>query len=273
MIGLRLHVAAIGLFGPGIAGWRQGRAILRGEAVPAAPCLPPFHRVRLPANEARRVTLSVRLALELAAEALDRQAAPGLAAVFACSGGNAQALARILASLDDHAVSPNQFAHVGHSAAAGYWSIATGQAAPATSIGAYDGSFAAGLLEAACQAVVEARPVLLVAADTPPPAALAGSRPVAAAFGVSLLLSVQPPAGGSPWIEPDPAAGATPDGQAEPVPGGEDRLADPALEALRRGNPAARCLPLLRLVALGRPGRVILPYLAGRPLVVHHGPC
>lgn len=263
-----VHIAAVGLFSPGFGSWAEGRGVLTGDTAYRDHGLPPLERVDLPANEARRVTLSVRLALQLAHEALDR--APisirRLAAVFACSGGNTQALAKILASLAEGIVSPNQFAHVGHNAGAGYWSIAFAQATaappPTASIGAFDGSFAAGLIDAAAQATIEARPVLLVATDTPPPQALAASRAIAGVFGVSLLLS--PSASAMPRIALETAT-------LEP-PEAEDRLADPTLEALRVGNPAARSLPLVRLLAHGQAGRIVLPYLARRALVVHHAP-
>ena len=57
---------------------------------------------------------------------------------------------------------------------------------------AYDGSFAAGLLEAVAQAVVEDRPVLLIAYDTDYPEPLFGARPLPDTFGVALLVSPRP---------------------------------------------------------------------------------
>lgn len=77
--------------------------------------------------------------------------------------------------------------------------------APSTSLGAYDGSFAAGLLEAVTQ-VMGGAPVLLVTCDVPPPSPLAGSTPAAGPFAAALLL--------------------------------EDRMEQPELEALRTGSPA-----------------------------------
>jgi hypothetical protein len=45
-------------------------------------------------------------------------------------------------------------------------------------------------------------------------------------------------------------------------------MADAALEALRREIPAARALPLLVLLASGRPGRTVIEYLDGVSLAV-----
>ncbi len=229
--------------------------------------LPPLDRVNLPSNEARRVTLSVKLALQLAAEAaataLEPSAPDPLAAVFACSGGNSEALAKILDGLPEGTVSPNQFAHVGHNAAGGYWSIFQGAGVPTTSLSAYDGSFAAGLIEAASQVEVDRCSVLFVACDVPPPAALHDCRRVGSIFGAALLLTPSPPApGGGARLEVALTTGEI-----------EDRLDDPALESLRLDNPAARALPLVLLIAANRPGRVVLPLLADLQLVLQYSPC
>ena len=52
-----------------------------------------------------------------------------------------------------------------------------------------------------------------------------------------------------------------------------DQLADPVLEPLRRGIPAARSLPLLRAVATRQTGRVVLDYLDGLQLALELAPC
>jgi hypothetical protein len=55
--------------------------------------------------------------------------------------------------------------------------------------------------------------------------------------------------------------------------GRADTLRDPRLEALRRSIPAARALPLIRQLALGEPGRVVLEYLDVWNLGVEVAPC
>jgi hypothetical protein len=52
-----------------------------------------------------------------------------------------------------------------------------------------------------------------------------------------------------------------------------DKLEDPELEALRIAIPAARSLPLLRLLALRLNGRVILDYLDVSRAAVQIEPC
>ena len=263
---MRVYISATGLFAPGFASWTEGRHVLTGGMPYRDRGLPPMDRVNLPPNEARRVTLSAKLALQLAAEAIAAAGEPPdrFAAVFACSGGNGEALAKVLASLSEGAVSPNQFAHVGHNAAGGYWSIIQGRPAPTTSLGAYNGTFAAGLIEAASQAVVDRCSVLLVACDAPPPAALHDCRPVGSIFGASLLLTPSRP--------PATADGASLD-LALASGENENRLDDTALESLRRDNPAARALPLFLRIATRRAGRVVLPLLADIQLIAQYAPC
>jgi len=52
-----------------------------------------------------------------------------------------------------------------------------------------------------------------------------------------------------------------------------DRLTDPALEALRSAIPAARSLPLLRLLATRSCGAAILEYLDVSRMEVQVEPC
>ena len=56
---------------------------------------------------------------------------------------------------------------------------------------------------------------------------------------------------------------------AEPL----QTLADPDLEWLRSEIPAARSLPLLRLLAAGEPGRAVLEYLDVSRAAVQVEPC
>jgi hypothetical protein len=122
-----------------------------------------------------------------------------------------------------------------HNAAVGYWSIGAHSSAPSTALCAYDGSFAAGLLEAACQVATEARPVLLVAVDLPYPPPLAVHRPVRHGFAAALALE----AGNEVQVS------VHLDGKIAPLP-------LPEFE----GNAAAACLPLL--AALAQPGSAVV---------------
>jgi len=201
---MEVFLDAIGLCAPGLPNWPAGQAAL-AERQPHPPEHPPehppqeplhFNRVRLPRNEARRAPLAVRLALQAATEALDQAGidAQSCSAVFACSGGNTEALDALCQALTepDRPISPNQFSNSVHSAPLGYWTISARSQQSASSVGAYDASFAAGLLEAATLAHVESQRVLLVAFDAPPPAALQPFRAVSTLFSMALLLGSEP---------------------------------------------------------------------------------
>ena len=110
--------------------------------------------VRLPVDPARWALTVGRHALgERLAEAGE------IATVFASCGGDGPITHQICEVLagPDRAVSPTAFHNSVHNAPAGYWSIATRSRAPSTSLCGHDGSFAAGLLEAATQVLAEGR--------------------------------------------------------------------------------------------------------------------
>jgi hypothetical protein len=254
-VSLTVQVSGIGLLGPGLAGWRDGAPALRDPARrQATPTVVP-PPARLPPTERRRAGPVVRAAIVVADEAV---AASGLDAatlptVFTSSTGepsNCHALCEALAA-PERLLSPTRFTNSVHNAAAGYWHIAAHANAASTSLGAYDASFGAGLLEAAAQCVALARPVLLVACDVPYPEPLHAKRPLADTFGVAFVLA--------------PGRGLTIDvvEEAAPTP-----CADAGLEALRRTIPAARALPLLQALAAGRGGRFVVEGLPGMAFAV-----
>ncbi len=259
---LAAHVEGVGLVGPGLAGWEAAREVLAGRAafapaptaLPAPDMLPPTERRR--AGKAVRVALATGLA---AARDAGRDPAT-LAAVFASSSGDGDtchANCETLAS-DDRSLSPTRFHNSVHNAPAGYWGIATGAATPADCVCAFDASFGAGLLEALARIATDPRvPVLLVAYDAPYPEPLRAARPVPDAFGVALVLSA---AGAGARL----AVATTPE-PAPPPAGG-------ALEDVRRTIPAARALPLLRLLARGAGGSAMIDYLDGLGLRVEVAP-
>jgi hypothetical protein len=212
--------------------------VLAGEAAfspaavqrPVASLLPPAER--------RRCAPSVAWALVVAQEAVAQSGldAGKFAVVFASSDGDGDIVHRLCTALATPAaaVSPTDFHNSVHNAATGYWSIGAHSQAPSTAICAYDGSFAAGLLEAACQIAVDTRPVLLVVVDLPYPPPLAPHRPVRHGFAAALAL--------------EPGAGleiALDDGTPSALPLGDFQ-----------GNAAAACLPLL--AALARPGEALI---------------
>jgi len=254
---VRVYVDGIGLRGPGLNGWARSLPALSGAEpyVPAPANLPPS--LLLPANERRRMVQTVKLALAVAAEAVEaagRDAAT-LATVFTSSGGDGETIHEILNALaltEEPELSPTRFHNSVHNAPAGYWSIATRSQAPSSSLCCHDGSFAAGLVDAAAQATTDDRAVALIAYDLPYPQPLDGVRRVGAIFGTALVLAPKEGAASLARIDIElkPAGASTP-------------MADASLEALRQGTPAARSLPLLAAIAQSASGTISLDYVPG----------
>lgn len=259
--GMQVWVQGVGLLGPGLQTWAQSQAVLRGEQAHTnvATVLPP--PARLPAAERRRAGSAVKLAMAVADEAVaSGQADAGsLATVFTSSSGecaNCHALCEALA-MPEPVVSPTRFTNSVHNASSGAWHIAVGSRAPSTSVCAFDGSFGAGLIEAAASVCLDGLPVLLVASDSPYPEPLHSARPLPDHFGMALLLS--------PVRTPQSLASLTVH-LASGVPQAE-AMADASLEALRRVIPAAASLPLLVAIAQGRAEHgLLLDYLPGTRL-------
>ena len=250
-------IEGIGLLGPGFDSWPQAAQVLRGAEPyqPARTVLPA--PALLPPAERRRAVAMVKATLAAGLEACTQaQRDPaGLATVFTSSSGDGQnmhAICETLAS-DQREISPTRFHNSVHNAAAGYWGIATGATAASTALCAYDGSFAAGLLEALVWLATERSPILLLAYDVDYPEPLRSLRPVADSFCAALVLTPERTDRSQARIgvQLETHSAANP----------ATAVSLPALEALRHSIPAARCLPLLESVATGRGGRVTLDYL------------
>lgn len=266
---LTVFVEGIGLLGPGLDNWAQGRGALAGsQAYQAARCIVPLP-MALPAAERRRAGTVVKVALAIGQEAVTASglSASALPSVFASSSGdtiNCHEICSALAS-SDRLISPTRFHNSVHNAASGYWSISSGAMASSSVLCAFDGSFAAGLLEAMAQVMLEQTAVLLVAYDTDYPEPLRSVRPLPDTFGVALVLA---PRRSERSLAQWRLASAT---CLTGAPA--QRLQDGALERLRSSIPAARCLPLLRSVAAQTQGEVVLDYLQGLQLAVQVASC
>ncbi|MEQ1686579.1 MAG: beta-ketoacyl synthase chain length factor [Burkholderiaceae bacterium] len=245
MSGLTVWVDGVGVLGPGLPSWSSSLATLRGDQphvfVPSV--LPP--PARLPPAERRRAGAAVKLAMAVADEAVAHAGADPhtLATVFSASsgeGGNCHILCETLAT-DTPMVSPTRFTNSVHNAAAGYWHIAVASRAASTSLGAFDASFGAGLIEAATSVALSGAPILLVASDTPYPEPLHAARPLPDNFGIALVLSATRSERSLASLS------------IELVPGASTPTActDASLEALRVAIPAACGLPLLQALARG----------------------
>jgi hypothetical protein len=261
-----LAIEAIGLCAGGLPDWTAARAVLRGEApfVPAPP--PRLTPAALPATERRRANDAARWALQVAGEAVHGMAAEAVAAlptIFASADGDGDVLAQVLRDIAAApvTVSPTTFHNSVYNAPAGYWSIAAQAPAASTTLCAADGSFAAGLLEAAAQIATTAQPVLLVTCDLPFPAHCPLRTEALAAFACALLLA--------------PAHGArAPLGRIDDVVVGHGVVSAPprSLGTAFIGNGAAAALPLLEAAAQAATRTVSLPYVGDQKLVLRWTP-
>lgn len=260
------YLQSIGVVAPGIADWPMCREILTGRQDYQPAPIPRFNPETLPANARRRITPTIRIAMQAATEAMREStlAAASIATVFATGNGDLDISDRICnaLTLPERPVSPTDFHNSVHNAPAGYWSIGSHCRQPSTSLSAGDASFAAGLLEGITQALSDRHPVMLVAYDQPPPQALANTHTSTLPFAAALLLTRQQGENSLARLTLAPAEQTA-----------SSCLQCTALDAVHLGSPAARALPLLELHARGATAQCILPYLDTHGLVVDYAPC
>ena len=208
----------------------------------------------LPSVERRRASTTVKLAVDVAQGALQQSGmkAEELAIVFASSNGGTNTIHQVCDALaaPERFVSPIHFHNSVHNAPAGYWSIASGSMQPSSSLCAWNDTFAAGLVEAATQCLVENVPVLLAVFDTPFPEPLYKKTPGHQPFGVALVLDVSP-RNSLARI----AIAIDCDARLAPT-----QMDDPRLEALRCDSSASRSLPLLAAFATPTAQQVVFSY-------------
>jgi len=265
---MRLYVNGVGILGPGLGSWSECRSVLAGHGAYCETAPPDPQASMLPPNERRRSSDCVRWALHVAQEAIEQAETDPktLATVFACSGGEMGILNQLCTTLamPERVVSPTLFHQSVHNAAAGYWSIATQCQQSSTALACYDWSFGSGLLEAAAYVCTEEKTVLLVAYDLPPPIPLYAAQPLHVGYAVALVLT--PHRSRRSMVQLDLALQV----RASDT---DTCMLDPALEALRCGNPAARALPLCSAIAKTHPTQVHLDYLEDQSIVIGVEPC
>lgn len=252
---LKVGVLGVGLAAPGLPNWQESLPVLRGEKSFVREEMQRYAPTLLPPNERRRATAVGRLAFQSAEEAVSavNGQASELASVFASSGGDTDIVNAICTALatEERLVSPTHFHNSVHNAPAGYWSIATHSHGASSSLSAFDGSFAAGLVEAATLALCEGVDVLLATYDVAVTAPLNEKRPINESFTSALIISA----------DTSQALGCI---ELKLVDHGtETRMQDQGLESLRTGNPAGRALPLLKGLAQGGKSEITLPALDG----------
>jgi hypothetical protein len=245
-------ITGVALWSPRLPGWDLARDVALGRAsAPAAPLPRPAPALLAP-TERRRAPDTVALALEVASRACQMAGVEprDVPSVFASTFGDLPINDYMCATLATTPTlcSPTKFHNSVHNAAAGYWTIGTGSQRPSTALLAGPATFAAGLLEATCQVLVDLTPVLLVAYDV-------GSRgPLATVTRSEGLLAaglVLAPLGRGPEIAHlscSLATDAADPAPAAPLPAGWTE----ALPA----NAMNACLPLFAALATAARGRL-----------------
>jgi hypothetical protein len=254
-----LRIAGVGAWLQGAPDWPSLRSVLLGERglADTAPVKPAANI--LPAAERRRAPDGVRLAAEVAAQAVAMSGldAATLPCIFASTHGELAITDYVCETLA-HApleLSPTKFHNSVLNAPAGYWTIATGCTRASSAITAHHRSFAAGLLEAAVFACAEATPVLLACCDVASTGPLAEMTRTTLAFGMALVLA------------PDAAAGARLTLALDAAPAAAPGPAGLALARAAGDNPAnAQALLLLAALAATRSTRQALSLSSGSSL-------
>lgn len=263
---MQVYIDAVGIMGPGLTGWKDNVDKLRNSDLYEFMEMQDQNTSLLPANERRRTTHNIKLALAAAEDAVSQSSIDRklIASVFSSSEGDTEIVDKICTTLTcpDRPVSPTHFHNSVHNAPAGYWAIATGSRMMSTSLSAYHASFSAGLVEAMVMIANDPSPVLLVAYDYPPPDPLLAVCPMGAPFAVALLLNVE--AGNDCMAKCE----------VKIITEGKcSQIDNEQLESIRLGNPAARSLPLLIMLAEKSNGSVLLPYLPDSLLNVEIEQC
>lgn len=244
MDALRVHIEGIGWWSPQWPDWGSAeRALRSGADLAAADAAKPPASLLAP-GERRRAPDLVLLACEIAGQACAAAARPPgeLPCVFASMRGDvatADAVCTTLATAPLE-VSPTRFHNSVHNAPAGYWTVATGCRAASTALAAGVGSFAAGLLEAALEALAGRQPVLFAAYDSAATGPLAEIVHAQTSLGAAFVLNA----------DPDERRRATLHLRHEPTP----------VEIDAATHPVAAALPLLRALARGEAAELRLPY-------------
>ena len=173
---MKANILSVGLTAPGLVNFESFRAMmLSGQEPNTSEPLEKYSPAFLPANERRRTTATIKLALKTAEEGLTSykeqfpEADLQIPVLFVSKDGDTLISARMCQAVSETEpmISPTQFHNSVHNAPAGYWMIGQENRAPASAISVGDYAIANGLLEAVLQSQSESKPVLVVIYDLP----------------------------------------------------------------------------------------------------------
>ena len=261
-----MWIDGVALWAPQLPGWETASAVLSQRA--AAPVAQPRPSPAiLPANERRRASDTVALALEAASRACASAGCDPatVASVFSCTHGDlaiSDYMCRTLAESPE-TISPTRFHNSVHNAPSGYWSIATQCRLGSTALTAWHYSFGAGLLEALVQATCTAAPVLYVAYDIEARAPMAAQSPSRGLLAAALVLAP----------DSSPRNRHRLDWQIVAADADTATRAQAVNLPLVDGNAMRACLPLYEALAAGQERTVRVALADQLVLDLHLMPC
>ena len=185
-----VHIAGLGVWSSTFSNWKEFSIGVNTGVWQSGSVLQP---AMIPAKERRRAPQSVKLAIEVMAQACETTSLDpaGTAAVFSSAMGDMQItdyLCRTLAKAP-RTVSPTQFHNSVHNATTGYWSITSQSHAATNAISAYTYTAPMAFLEAAIQCLEDQTPVLLVTQEMAAPKLLHNTCPSKQPFSAAILLT------------------------------------------------------------------------------------
>jgi hypothetical protein len=257
MLNRKVYVNGASVVAPGMEGPNESQRILKGDADWSPLELSRMTPFALPANEARRTTTVIRLALKVI-ESIEYNS--NISVVFASSEGDLDITDKICKALatEEKMVSPTFFHNSVHNAPAGYFSIAADIKTPSINLSAGDNTFSAGLIEAVTQVLVEDSDVLLVAYDNVTPEDLDDFRHFDHPIGIALLLSL---------TKQSNTIGSI-DISIESEKVNVTQCFNNSLEAVRVGNPIGLGLPLIEALVRRVDTSIVIPYLNQNQILV-----
>ncbi len=251
---MTVYVNDIIVVGPGLMDKTKSCSIFSGQENWSHQEMPKLKPEMLPANERRRTTPVIKLALEGAQGLLrDYDDLSSISTVFASSDGDFEIIDKMCTSLaqDEKMISPTLFHNSVFNAPAGYWSIASLMSGPSTSLSAGDATFMCGLQEAVSQVEVDGGTVLFVAYDYPAPEMLRKCRHFDYPLAIAMRLGEK--------AEHKSLGNLTLKGVD--LDNNISKCRNVSLEPLRNSQPIGSGLPLVEALTRKARMQVIMPYL------------
>ena len=261
LVKMTVYINDIAVIGPGLVNRTETLSILRGQSYWTNQDMPQLKPEMLPANERRRTTPVIKLALECIQGLLrDYDDLQTVSTVFASSDGDLEIADKMCAALaeDKKIISPTLFHNSVYNAPAGYWSIAALMKGASTSLSAGDATFMCGLQEAVAQVEVDGGTVLFVAYDYPAPYPLDECRHFDYPLALALRLGEVAEYKVLGTLE---LKGLDKDTKVS-------RCRNVSLEPLREALPIGCGLPLIEALARRARMQLIMPYLRDKKFLV-----